>query len=361
MKKIIASIIISIVSLSAFANGVFNMQIPQPDFVSNDWDGDNIPNAADPDDDNDGIDDTLDSSPFGGRPGGSSTTTPMELSDNYVVTPGVMFTTNFGYGKDTAGSINNETYELSTIYDIRLYKSSNLCYMEFNLKSGDYNDPVGIKINDKIFNTEQLTQFNLSTYNAYNSFNFKTVESTCDDLMAESTWNVNFIKSIETHTSQISSSASIKISSPYKNFIGTNGPGYSLFGYVAPDYQGGTNSSNQLTVTDNGLLNVSGISLEVKALVNITQPKSGGYGLFFKFICNPLFDGGSAKSLFSIKDGDGNIIVETLFENGYGDVSTPSTSHQSDGINYCQSSAMPSSFVRNTYFGKETSMYHWFD
>ena len=65
MKKILLSIIISSVSLSALAEVIFNIQIPQPDFVSNDWDGDNIPNIDDPDDDNDGIYDVNDSTPFG--------------------------------------------------------------------------------------------------------------------------------------------------------------------------------------------------------------------------------------------------------------------------------------------------------
>jgi hypothetical protein len=65
MKKIIISIIISSVSLSALSQMTFNMPIPQPDFVSNDWDNDGIPNKIDTDDDNDGIDDEIDSIPFG--------------------------------------------------------------------------------------------------------------------------------------------------------------------------------------------------------------------------------------------------------------------------------------------------------
>jgi hypothetical protein len=72
MKKIILSIIISSISISALAGGVFNMQIPQPDFVSNDWDNDGDPNSTDPDDDNDGINDEIDSFPFG-QSGQSST------------------------------------------------------------------------------------------------------------------------------------------------------------------------------------------------------------------------------------------------------------------------------------------------
>jgi hypothetical protein len=71
MKKIILSIIISSLSLSAFAVGVFNVQIPQPDFVSNDWDGDGKANSVDEDDDGDGILDDNDSTPFG-QPGGNS-------------------------------------------------------------------------------------------------------------------------------------------------------------------------------------------------------------------------------------------------------------------------------------------------
>lgn len=63
-KNIILCLLISSSSLSALADGVFNMQIPQPDFISNDWDGDGIQNIEDIDDDNDGIDDVNDSSPF---------------------------------------------------------------------------------------------------------------------------------------------------------------------------------------------------------------------------------------------------------------------------------------------------------
>lgn len=40
------------------STGKFSRIIPQPDFISNDWDGDTIPNDLDPDD----IDD---STPFG--------------------------------------------------------------------------------------------------------------------------------------------------------------------------------------------------------------------------------------------------------------------------------------------------------
>lgn len=72
MKRLILSIIISSISLSAIAGGIFNMSIPQPDFVSNDWDNDGIPNSTDMDDDGDGILDENDSVPFG-QSGQSST------------------------------------------------------------------------------------------------------------------------------------------------------------------------------------------------------------------------------------------------------------------------------------------------
>lgn len=64
MKKIIITIMISSISLLSMADSEFRISIPQPDFVSNDWDGDTIPNSIDPDDDNDGIDDEIDSDPF---------------------------------------------------------------------------------------------------------------------------------------------------------------------------------------------------------------------------------------------------------------------------------------------------------
>lgn len=72
MKKILTLIIIPMLSFSAISDGVFNMQIPQPNFISNDWDGDGIPNNTDPDDDGDGLMDEDDSIPFG-QTGQSST------------------------------------------------------------------------------------------------------------------------------------------------------------------------------------------------------------------------------------------------------------------------------------------------
>lgn len=64
MKKILLTILISTISLASFA-GIFNSTIPQPDFISNDWDNDGDPNSTDPDDDNDGVLDDDDSIPFG--------------------------------------------------------------------------------------------------------------------------------------------------------------------------------------------------------------------------------------------------------------------------------------------------------
>jgi hypothetical protein len=57
------------ISTGVMAQGVFNVSIPQPDYVSNDWDGDGEINSIDTDDDNDGILDINDSTPFGGTPG----------------------------------------------------------------------------------------------------------------------------------------------------------------------------------------------------------------------------------------------------------------------------------------------------
>jgi hypothetical protein len=65
MKKIIFAIMLLTISLSSFAAPSFNTKIPQPDYISNDWDGDGISNSEDPDDDNDGINDADDSMKFG--------------------------------------------------------------------------------------------------------------------------------------------------------------------------------------------------------------------------------------------------------------------------------------------------------
>lgn len=64
MIKIILSILISSISIGALASITYNISIPQPDFISSDWDNDGIPNKEDNDDDNDGILDENDESPF---------------------------------------------------------------------------------------------------------------------------------------------------------------------------------------------------------------------------------------------------------------------------------------------------------
>lgn len=68
MIKIIISLILVFFTLNVNATGIFNYQIPQPNLITDDWDGDGIPNHLDPDDDNDNIDDEMDDVPFG-RPG----------------------------------------------------------------------------------------------------------------------------------------------------------------------------------------------------------------------------------------------------------------------------------------------------
>lgn len=64
--------------------------------------------------------------------------------------------------------------------------------------------------------------------------------------------------------------------------------------------------------------------------------------------------------LHSIKDNDGNVIVQRYSEYGHYDVSSLSAITQAYGINYCTTTSIPSGFVRNTYFNKENSMYYWF-
>lgn len=56
----------------SMAGGIFNFPIPQPNKISNDFDGDGQPNTIDPDDDNDGILDEEDSVQFGRERAGES-------------------------------------------------------------------------------------------------------------------------------------------------------------------------------------------------------------------------------------------------------------------------------------------------
>lgn len=64
MNKKILAVAIVMISTNAMAIDLYRHKIPQPNFVSNDWDGDGEVNAVDTDDDNDGIPDISDSNPF---------------------------------------------------------------------------------------------------------------------------------------------------------------------------------------------------------------------------------------------------------------------------------------------------------
>jgi hypothetical protein len=77
--KIMSILILMFVATLALADtsGQFRYEIPQPDFLSNDWDGDGEINSVDTDDDDDGILDVNDSTPFG--PVASSETGEEEL------------------------------------------------------------------------------------------------------------------------------------------------------------------------------------------------------------------------------------------------------------------------------------------
>lgn len=143
MKKIILSIIISAISFNALSQMIFNMPIPQPDYVSNDWDNDGIPNSSDNDDDNDGIDDDLDSTPFG--QGGQSSTPDVVL--NY-------FTSN----KITIDS--NESFTLSWDFE----NERNLTLYDDINKTNLINDVTGLNFislnnvtSDKSFYLDYIT------------------------------------------------------------------------------------------------------------------------------------------------------------------------------------------------------------
>jgi hypothetical protein len=363
MKKIIAITILATISLSSFAAVTFSVKIPQPDFISNDWDGDNIPNIDDTDDDNDGVDDVNDSTPFGGKSGGSKATQSLELSEKYIVSQENINSTFFGYIKDTSGSITNEIYESSSIQEIRLGKMSGVCNLDLNLKNGDYTSAVGIKINEHIFDTSRLAQFNLATTNQYNTFNFKTEESFCDDMLAESQWNIQFIKKIPSRTEMLASTANLSISLPKKEYVAYNENNYSLHGYLSPTFQNPIPGYGDYTVIENvnGEIEVNGINLEIEAIARTNQPQSSGYGSVILFKCNPLFDGKAQQMLTSIKDNDGNIIRELYLSSGYSDVSIVSSEHQSIGVDYCMTKSVKTSiFFKNTYDNKTPTVYYWF-
>jgi hypothetical protein len=65
MKKILILVMFSSIASVSFSESRFNFSIPQPDMISNDWDGDGKINSLDEDDDGDGILDINDETPFG--------------------------------------------------------------------------------------------------------------------------------------------------------------------------------------------------------------------------------------------------------------------------------------------------------
>lgn len=71
MKKILILVMFSGIASISFSEGRFNFPIPQPDMISNDYDGDGKINSIDEDDDGDGILDINDDIPFG-RPSSDS-------------------------------------------------------------------------------------------------------------------------------------------------------------------------------------------------------------------------------------------------------------------------------------------------
>lgn len=117
-KKILLSVLISVplASSALTLNEIFRFKIPNPSLITNDWDGDGIPNNEDTDDDNDGIDDTVDDDQFSGRPvlGGASTTPNSnclyEYPNNYVrysLNQGLYY---YIYNGNVIGSSSNESY-----------------------------------------------------------------------------------------------------------------------------------------------------------------------------------------------------------------------------------------------------------
>jgi hypothetical protein len=148
MKKIITIILLSTLSLSALSQGTFNMTIPQPDFVSNDWDGDGIINSEDTDDDGDGIDDLDDSTPFGGSPGGSGTSVDnskytLTWSSNAV--PEAVFPNGY--------EVYNQSMYVSNLSNNLVYaKNMSLSLSKDGIKITDNSSPLyGVIING-VFN-----------------------------------------------------------------------------------------------------------------------------------------------------------------------------------------------------------------
>lgn len=94
---------------------IFNMVIPQPDFLSNDWDQDGDQNVTDPDDDNDGVDDVeslasngviieyLDKFAFG-----------VSEDGNYIIDNLIVFKRNVVDYEEIATSKNIDNEEIKT-------------------------------------------------------------------------------------------------------------------------------------------------------------------------------------------------------------------------------------------------------
>lgn len=116
-------------TMSVEALNVFKLGIINPTRITNDWDGDGIPNNEDPDDDNDGINDEDDSEPLT-RVGNSST--PNATINNFNADPISYFS---GDSVRLYWSIDNE-------------KTTNL-----------YDDPI---LTNKISEVTGLTEFNVT-------------------------------------------------------------------------------------------------------------------------------------------------------------------------------------------------------
>lgn len=160
MKKILTTIILLSLSLSikVQAETIFNYQIPQPNLITNDWDGDGEPNSTDTDDDGDNIPDTIDDDPFSGRPvsgGGSSvsiasgdlTTTFLYTATNGTNRYGVIKDHPFFSSIPHGTSGNWADQNLSSQYAIYTDDSgSNYVYMMFKDVSGPAFNTLNVSI-----------------------------------------------------------------------------------------------------------------------------------------------------------------------------------------------------------------------
>jgi hypothetical protein len=138
MKKILPIMILSAISINSFSDIMFQSKVPQPDYMSNDWDGDGEINSIDTDDDNDGILDVDDDIPFGGTPGGSVTIPPVvaipptnELTFNVAeIGTGADYSASSTYSSDSVcGLFDNHQYNgsLGIVYDVSGTYSGSHC------------------------------------------------------------------------------------------------------------------------------------------------------------------------------------------------------------------------------------------